>query len=674
MTREPPCSHRSHARRVGPRGASRLPVALAVAAALSSLLAWVAPAAAAAHGAGREWLGEEMPLPLAVKTPQDLAVKSVAEKQYLIFNLLAGGKVAWDAGDFATAATKWETLLRVPGLDPEIERVIRPLALDGARAGRRSGRGARARARPRRRPRTPRRPPPRPGARARLTRGRERNGRGRRHGGPGRRRRLAQARERRDATPRAGARQGHQPEGARPSCPTCSPFPSARRSTSATRTPSTTTFSRSRSPTTSTRASTSRAACTSRPSRSPGAVQLLCNIHSSMIGYVYVVDSPYYAQADGSGAFTIKGVPPGEYDVEVWHEGVVEDDEGSASPWAPRACAASSCAWAATAGRRRSCRTSRASRASRTWGTDAGGARASRCALAHRAAGARGARARLRLAHRAAGAWGYGVRSLAFGSPSGRGASRVSATRAARAPSRQLRRRPPPWSLRRRARPLVRFGSAIRALVDVRASLGGDQRGRPPRRRSTCSQSQEGCSRGDEAPSAATAPKLSRPRSATARVDATAADDGRRIRAIARAGPMRAECELELARSPMRAGAARLTQPDCEPKASERPRRAARCEPRFDAPTRPDASRRRASASGLSGQPSGRGRRRGLELGEVLREEVRGAVDDPELLRGGHALRTAASIDVAAAVLVVGGLDDGLGLFAGVEEASSRTC
>src|SRR5262249_10112623 len=55
--------------------------------------------------------------------------------------------------------------------------------------------------------------------------------------------------------------------------------------------------------------------------RRPGAVQVLCNIHSSMIGYVYVVDSPYYAQAEGSGAFTIRGVPPGEYEVEVWHEG-----------------------------------------------------------------------------------------------------------------------------------------------------------------------------------------------------------------------------------------------------------------------------------------------------------------------------------------------------------------
>jgi len=40
-----------------------------------------------------------------------------------------------------------------------------------------------------------------------------------------------------------------------------------------------------------------------------------------MLGYVYVVDTPYYAQADGAGAFTIKGVPPGEYELEVWHEG-----------------------------------------------------------------------------------------------------------------------------------------------------------------------------------------------------------------------------------------------------------------------------------------------------------------------------------------------------------------
>src|SRR5450631_2089555 len=84
----------------------------------------------------RGWLGEELPLPLVVRTPQYLAVKAAAEKQYLIFNLLAGGKLAWDAGDFATAATKWEALLRVHQLDPELERTIRPLARDArGRAG-----------------------------------------------------------------------------------------------------------------------------------------------------------------------------------------------------------------------------------------------------------------------------------------------------------------------------------------------------------------------------------------------------------------------------------------------------------------------------------------------------------------------------------------------------------
>ncbi|MBS2023204.1 MAG: hypothetical protein JST92_12385, partial [Deltaproteobacteria bacterium] len=52
----------------------------------------------------------------------------------------------------------------------------------------------------------------------------------------------------------------------------------------------------------------------------PGVVQLLCNIHASMLGWVVVVDTPLYGQADQSGAFKIAGVPPGEYDVETWHE------------------------------------------------------------------------------------------------------------------------------------------------------------------------------------------------------------------------------------------------------------------------------------------------------------------------------------------------------------------
>ena len=52
----------------------------------------------------------------------------------------------------------------------------------------------------------------------------------------------------------------------------------------------------------------------------PGIVQLLCNIHATMNAYVVVVDSPYYAKAQASGAFKIHNVPPGRYDASAWHE------------------------------------------------------------------------------------------------------------------------------------------------------------------------------------------------------------------------------------------------------------------------------------------------------------------------------------------------------------------
>jgi hypothetical protein len=39
-----------------------------------------------------------------------------------------------------------------------------------------------------------------------------------------------------------------------------------------------------------------------------------------MNGYVFVVDSPYYTKAQASGAFTIRGVAPGRYELSAWHE------------------------------------------------------------------------------------------------------------------------------------------------------------------------------------------------------------------------------------------------------------------------------------------------------------------------------------------------------------------
>jgi len=45
-----------------------------------------------------------------------------------------------------------------------------------------------------------------------------------------------------------------------------------------------------------------------------------CDVHKWMHAYVGVVDHPFYATTSGSGRFELKGLPPGTYTVEAWHE------------------------------------------------------------------------------------------------------------------------------------------------------------------------------------------------------------------------------------------------------------------------------------------------------------------------------------------------------------------
>ena len=92
----------------------------------------------------------------------------------------------------------------------------------------------------------------------------------------------------------------------------------------------------------------------------PGPVELLCNIHASMLGYIYVVDSTYYTQPRPSGAFTIRNVPPGRYELSAWHESSASIVKQT-SPSAPPGPAASSFASRAIAHRWSSFRTSTAS-------------------------------------------------------------------------------------------------------------------------------------------------------------------------------------------------------------------------------------------------------------------------------------------------------------------------
>lgn len=50
----------------------------------------------------------------------------------------------------------------------------------------------------------------------------------------------------------------------------------------------------------------------------PGLVILGCNIHDTMVAFVGVVDSPYFAKMPATGTSTLD-LPPGRYRVRVWH-------------------------------------------------------------------------------------------------------------------------------------------------------------------------------------------------------------------------------------------------------------------------------------------------------------------------------------------------------------------
>jgi plastocyanin len=50
----------------------------------------------------------------------------------------------------------------------------------------------------------------------------------------------------------------------------------------------------------------------------PGLVVLGCNIHDSMVAFVLVVDTPYFAKTSAAGQATVN-LPPGRYRLRVWH-------------------------------------------------------------------------------------------------------------------------------------------------------------------------------------------------------------------------------------------------------------------------------------------------------------------------------------------------------------------
>jgi plastocyanin len=278
--------------------------------------------AAPARDADR-WLGEEMPLPLAVRTPADLAVKAVAERQYLIFNLLAGGKLAWDTGDFATAATKWESLLRIHPLDPEIDKTIRPLAREARlRAGSAAAPAPAEEAAPAVAP-PPAAPPPEraPAPPSEVTvAGTIAGGGGQGPGGA-----VLWLTRTGGETPRPAPARGKViSQHGKTFVPHVLAVPVGTKVSFRNDDPVFHNIFSISKPNEFDTGLYKQGASYVQVFRHPGPVQILCNIHASMLGFVYVVDSPYYAQADAAGAFTIRGVPPGDYEIHVWHEAAAQ--------------------------------------------------------------------------------------------------------------------------------------------------------------------------------------------------------------------------------------------------------------------------------------------------------------------------------------------------------------
>jgi plastocyanin len=55
----------------------------------------------------------------------------------------------------------------------------------------------------------------------------------------------------------------------------------------------------------------------------PGAVRVFCNIHPTMSAIILVLNTPYFATTGKDGSFEMN-VPPGDYDVRVFHERATE--------------------------------------------------------------------------------------------------------------------------------------------------------------------------------------------------------------------------------------------------------------------------------------------------------------------------------------------------------------
>lgn len=56
------------------------------------------------------------------------------------------------------------------------------------------------------------------------------------------------------------------------------------------------------------------------PLRKAGVIEVMCDAHDWMNGWIVVLEHPYFSVTGEAGSYSIADVPPGTYTVTAWHE------------------------------------------------------------------------------------------------------------------------------------------------------------------------------------------------------------------------------------------------------------------------------------------------------------------------------------------------------------------
>jgi len=57
----------------------------------------------------------------------------------------------------------------------------------------------------------------------------------------------------------------------------------------------------------------------------PGIVRVFCEIHSHMSAFILVFNHPFFVVTDTDGRYRLENVPPGNYSVVAWNEGLASE-------------------------------------------------------------------------------------------------------------------------------------------------------------------------------------------------------------------------------------------------------------------------------------------------------------------------------------------------------------